>query len=293
MRTSGGDAIAALMNNLCLRVSGFSAADRLHAIAKRATFCSRGIAKAGATAHDHGRRCADGEDDMTRARCWRSGMGSIAAQLVIFTLSIGQFCEPASGQDRGQVDRQLQRFAVNVSGGLFGVYLGNGLVITAAHVVNPANPTVRIAGESLQAKIVKAGTFEKTDITLLSVDVRRLPPNLGLRIMPICSQPLLVGQNVVVATPQSIARSRIMSPDSLPADVRERFNTVIPDVATTGNSGSGVFDPTNQCLMGIMSRKIQISAAPTQRGPTKAFRDIAKYFVPAAEIRAFLHTETR
>ena len=31
---------------------------------------------------------------------------------------------------------------------------------------------------------------------------------------------------------------------------------MISDVATTGNSGSGVFDAGNKCLLGIMSRKI-------------------------------------
>jgi hypothetical protein len=35
---------------------------------------------------------------------------------------------------------------------------------------------------------------------------------------------------------------------------------VISDVATTGNSGSGVFDAGQKCLLGIMSRKITVRA---------------------------------
>jgi hypothetical protein len=48
------------------------------------------------------------------------------------------------------------------------------------------------------------------------------------------------------------ARSHIVSPQILP-ELRGKFPTLIGDVATTGNSGSGV--PKHKCLLGIMSRK--------------------------------------
>ena len=74
----------------------------------------------------------------------------------------------------------------------------------------------------------------------------------------------------------------------IPPSVRGRFDTLIPDVATTGNSGSGVFDAVNQCLLGIISRKISIgSGAGGIRQPAR-MRDIAKYFVPVGEIKAFI-----
>jgi hypothetical protein len=238
--------------------------------------------------------------NVTQASICKTAMIAIVTQLVT-ALCVGSFCDSAFGQERSRVDdRALQLFAVNVLSspqqarpGLYGIYLGNGLVITAAHVAGhagSANPIVLVAGRSLEAKFVKEGDFETVDLTLLSIDARLLPPNLGLRMMPICSQPPLVGQKVVVATPQAIAHSRIMSPHLLPADVSERFNTVIPDVATTGNSGSGVFDAVEQCLMGVMSRKIQTTTTTsTMRGaPQKSVRDIAKYFVPAAQIQEFI-----
>jgi hypothetical protein len=78
-----------------------------------------------------------------------------------------------------------------------------------------------------------------------------------------------------------------MLPALLPANVQKRFSTVIRDVATTGNSGSGVFDAGQKCLLGIMSRKI------TSKAPEREEIDIAKYFVPASAIRAFIPTEYR
>jgi hypothetical protein len=64
---------------------------------------------------------------------------------------------------------------------------------------------------------------------------------------------------------------------------------VISDVATTGNSGSGVFDAGRKCLLGIMSRKIYVRS-PDNTGEQK---DIAKYFVPASTIAAFVPAEYR
>jgi hypothetical protein len=63
---------------------------------------------------------------------------------------------------------------------------------------------------------------------------------------------------------------------------------VISDVATTGNSGSGVFDAGQKCLLGIMSRKIQTRAAAESEP-----KDIAKYFVPASTIAEFIPAEYR
>jgi hypothetical protein len=80
-------------------------------------------------------------------------------------------------------------------------------------------------------------------------------------------------------------------PSLLPAQFQKRFSTVIRDVATTGNSGSGVFDAGQKCLLGIMSRKI--SVRPTSADNESEQKDIAKYFVPASTIRAFIPTEYR
>src|SRR5437764_15224205 len=73
----------------------------------------------------------------------------------------------------------------------FGIYLGHGAVITAAHVVGRRHfltgPRVRMAGVDLPAKLIKQGSFEATDLALLTVDEARLPLRLRLRrIPPLC-----------------------------------------------------------------------------------------------------------
>jgi hypothetical protein len=125
------------------------------------------------------------------------------------------------------------------------------------------------------------------DLTLLSIDQQKLPIYLQMRRMPLCENRPWPGEPVVVAVPEGTARSHVMLPALLPANVQKRFSTVIRDVATTGNSGSGVFDAGQKCLLGIMSRKI------TSKAPEREERDIAKYFVPASTIRAFIPTEYR
>jgi Trypsin-like peptidase domain len=175
-----------------------------------------------------------------------------------------------------------------------GVYLGSGLVITAAHVVTPVartKPNVRIADMDLPANAIKEGDFERVDLTLLSIDARKLPIYLQMRRMPLCENQPWPGEPVVVAVPEGTARSHVMLPALLPAKVQKRFSTVISDVATTGNSGSGVFDAGQKCLLGIMSRKITVS--PNSKAPESEQKDIAKYFVPASTIRAFIPTEYR
>jgi hypothetical protein len=62
---------------------------------------------------------------------------------------------------------------------------------------------------------------------------------------------------VIVVDAANAARSHIVSPQLLPYAWRNKFSTLIGDVATTGNSGSGVFDPNRKCLLGIT--KIHVS----------------------------------
>src|SRR4051794_9338746 len=108
------------------------------------------------------------------------------------------FTQPQPG------DEILRVYAVHV-GGLYGVYLGNGLIITAAHVVG-GKPDVRVAGLVLPAKVVKTSPFEQLDLALLSIDDKQLPIALRLRRMPICQGPPIVGAPVIVATPEGTAR---------------------------------------------------------------------------------------
>jgi hypothetical protein len=192
-------------------------------------------------------------------------------------------------------DDSLLAYAVNIhrtpeqSWPGYGIYLGKGLFITAAHVVGRAwmtRPKVVVAGQEYPTQVVKEGSFEGTDLTLLSVEESVLPLRLRLRRNTLCKDPPTPGKQVVSVVPEGTVRSYIIAPARIPATAR-RFSTAIADVAQTGNSGSGVFDAQNRCLLGIMSRKISESRTRADTGKTET-RDIAKYFVPASEIAAFL-----
>jgi hypothetical protein len=168
-----------------------------------------------------------------------------------------------------------------------GIYLKPGLVITAAHLtvhwVGEAELAVRIGGATSPASIVKQGEVEDVDLTLFSADEQKLPDRVVRIETPLCQAPPWPGDPVIVVDHASATRSHIISPRVLPfASWRIKFQTLIADVASTGDSGSGVFDPNRKCLLGIMSRKFATDG-----------KDIAKYFVPAREIRDFLPVEFR
>jgi hypothetical protein len=179
----------------------------------------------------------------------------------------------------------------------YGVYLGNGYVITAAHVAGLSlwsTVQVEIAGKILSARVVKRGQFHNVDLTLLSVDDDQLPVSLRLRRMTVCKISPWPGEEVVVVTPEGIARSHVISPFLLPPGVPAKYQTAISDVATTGNSGSGVFDANIKCLLGIVSGVIRQNEITHEDGHAVTnTRDAAKYFVPSPAIAGFMPSEIR
>ena len=98
-------------------------------------------------------------------------------------------------------DDSLRVYAVNIvqdppqdwTG--YGIYLGNGRVITAAHVVGQASrtkPSVRIGDLLSPVKAIRES--ERQDLTLLSIDEQKLPVSLRLRRMPLCENAPWVGE---------------------------------------------------------------------------------------------------
>jgi Trypsin-like peptidase domain len=164
-----------------------------------------------------------------------------------------------------------------------GVYLKMGLIITAAHLTAvDANMSARMAGVVLPATLLKQGSVEEVDLSLLSIDEANLPASLKLPSMQLCQAPPWPGDPVIIVDSGHATASHIVPPQVLPFTLRNKFSTLIGDVATTGNSGSGVFDPNRKCLLGIISRKFKLGD-----------KDVAKYFVPAVAIRDFLPAEFR
>jgi hypothetical protein len=197
------------------------------------------------------------------------------------------------------LDDSLLNFAVNVhrtptqTWPGYGIYLGKGLFITAAHVVGRSwltQPKVAIAGQEYPTQVVKEGSLDGTDLTLLSVEERLLPLRVSLRHNVLCDEAPSPGEDVITVVPEGTVHSRIFPSERLPLSVR-KYNTVIADVARTGNSGSGVFDAQRRCLLGIMSRKLSQIQTHRDTGKTET-HDIAKYFVPASTIREFIPAGT-
>lgn len=171
-----------------------------------------------------------------------------------------------------------------------GIYLGQGLILTAAHVAgSPTDSTplgIAIGDRLVPARFVKAGRFEETDASLLSVDEDDLPRELrDLPVLDLCSGRLAPGRAVSVAGFGRVDRSVIISHRDMPSGVPAKFDSLIRDVYTTGESGSGVFDPVLGCLAGIISRRIEILP---EKGSAQSPIGLGKYFVPADEISAFL-----
>ena len=161
----------------------------------------------------------------------------------------------------------------------------SGLIITAAHLTAvDAKMSVRIAGVVLPAQVLKQGSSEDLDLSLLWVDEQKLLASIRLPRMQLCEAPPWPGDSVIVVDAGRASQTHIVSPQLLPFTLRTKFSTLIGDVAKTGNSGSGVFDPNLKCLLGIISAKFTSHT-------TEGDKEIAKYFVPAAAIRDFMPAE--
>ena len=236
-----------------------------------------------------------------------------AVFIALIAASAGAF---AQGQTEGQSqaqpqaqpqpqaqasDDQLRIYGVNVVKKAplkdefigYGVYLGGGKVLTAAHVVGnwPAltHPRVRIAGLELPGQIVKQGSLEETDLALFSVDEAQLPVNLTLRRNPLCKIIPPPRAGVITVYPEKTARSRVLSPFAIAPQYRARFGSLMEEAQ---GSGAGVFDAERRCLLGIVSRKIQKYTYRRQNGRLLASpAGYAGYYVPASAIAAFISPE--
>jgi hypothetical protein len=210
----------------------------------------------------------------------------------LITILLAVLLFPCLGETAGPDDSFLP-YAVAVNGGA-GVYLGNGHVLSVAHVVGGGlvnKPKVTIAGRTLTATVVKESPFEQLDLALLEIDEATLPVSLRLRRAPLCEGKTWPGEEIVSLSARGPVRSRILSPANLPPETR-KFSTVFRDDGTTGNSGTAVFEAQRKCLLGIVSRGISQVAIEKGSGK-KTTRSIAKYFVDAATISKFMPKQFR
>ena len=178
----------------------------------------------------------------------------------------------------------------------FGIYLGGGAVITAAHVVGRwplfTRPRVLVGNLDLPATVIKM-EFGDLDLTLLTIDEARLPISMRLRRNPICKTPPVPGEKVFGVIPDKVVPTEILSPLYISPLYRQDYNTLTTEVAT--GSGSGIFRASTKCLLGIMSRSVPRLRLHTSDEDAEAEAETrpAGYFVPAAKILEFLPKEFR
>jgi hypothetical protein len=210
-----------------------------------------------------------------------------AAWLSFIVLMAGLLSAPVHAQTP---DDDLRIYSVSFNNSVsfiwpfsgYGVYLGRGTILTAAHVAGRwsilASPRIVIAGQELPGKIIKKGSFPDMDLALLSIDETSLPLRVRLRLNPLCKTPPNFGASVVVVYPDRTVRSRLISPKSVAPQYRTKFNTLIGEKQV---SGSGIFDAERRCLLGIMS-------AAVRRVDSHGQNADAGYFVPASVIAKFM-----
>jgi len=213
-------------------------------------------------------------------------------------LFIGTFVQACAASYAQPSDNALQIYAVRIvmtpplekSFTGDGIYLGDGKIITAAHVIGSrpslSNPRVLIGGEDLPAEIIKDGSFPDTDLALLSIDATKLPMRLRLRLNPLCKGELKIGMQVIDVVDNESTVSRVVSPQLISAHLRAKFGTLID---SPQRSGSGLFDADKKCLLGIVSAKVPKFEAYVSDGhPSIKPNGFAGYFVPSAKIADFL-----
>jgi hypothetical protein len=207
------------------------------------------------------------------------------ADLMLGVATVGLTCLVISGPHAEPMDNWVQDYVVQFLGGDeqnaggAGVYLGNGLVITAGHVAGSGTRGVRIDGLNVPAALIKSGSFAQLDLSLIYMDPGKIPESLRERRMTLCQEQPPVGAPVILAAPQGITHTSIASPTLIAPEYRTKFSTLISEATTDGKSGSGVFDAKKKCLLGILTLKFINNAD---------HKDIASYFIPADTIRSFI-----
>src|SRR6202044_544800 len=106
------------------------------------------------------------------------------ANLKLGASFVGLVCLAIGGSHAEPMDNWVDDFRVQVlrgdeqNPGGAGVYLGNGLVITAAHVAGANTRGVRIDGLNVPARLVKRGSFPELDLSLISMDLGKISDSL-------------------------------------------------------------------------------------------------------------------
>ena len=147
-------------------------------------------------------------------------------------------------------------------------------------------PKVVIAGQEYPTHVVKEGSLESTDLTLLSVDENLLPMRLRLRRATLCKAPPWPGQQVVSVVPEETVRSHVISPERMPI---ERPQIQHRDRRRCPNRKFRFW--RIRCASKMLARDHEPEDFSIPDSPRCGKIRIARYrqiFVPASEIASFL-----
>jgi S1-C subfamily serine protease len=161
-----------------------------------------------------------------------------------------------------------------------GIFLGDGLVLTAAHVVapDPQMPTASVImdGWRTDARLLTTApagldlALLKVSSEDLSLQRRQLPPTA------LCATGTGPNQPVVVAAQGTVSLSHTVGAAIRSTTLNGDWTNILATGYSHGASGGGVFDAKKGCLAGILV----IGASGQGIEVTE--------FLPAAKIAAFL-----
>jgi hypothetical protein len=161
-----------------------------------------------------------------------------------------------------------------------GVHLGNGTILTAAHVVapDPANKSVTVIldGWKIEAS-VKLVAKNNLDLALVQIP----PQSLSLQrraqgAVQVCDDDPGPSQSVVVASEGKVTPASTIA-TAITSDGKTGSGTNLLSTGFhQGNSGGGVFDPVRGCLWGVILLEMSGNGL-----------DLTA-FAPARKIAAFL-----
>lgn len=172
-----------------------------------------------------------------------------------------------------------------------GVYLGEGLVLTAAHVVkfdpDHSHVIVLLDGVRTDGNLVFDGQKHNVDLALIKLDANELSLRRREQTpVPLCLANPAPNQPVVVASLGTVSNA-LTIPSAIELDASEAKDTgTWTNILTTGyhqgNSGGGVFHPREGCLWGIINKEMG--------GPLKGSGVVVDLtaFVPASKIAPFI-----
>jgi hypothetical protein len=190
--------------------------------------------------------------------------------------------EPQSAAIPGALGVQIEKPAgdnVHFAEGS-GVFIGGGLVLTAAHVVqfNARDPKVTVAmdGWRTDGQVV-ATAPAGLDLALVKIAPGELSSQRrDLHPVELCAMATAPNQPVVVAAQGAVTLSKTVGEPIRSSTLNGDWTTILATGYSHGASGGGVFDALKGCLAGI----IVIEAVGAGVELTE--------FVPAARIAPFL-----